>query len=322
MERRQLHDEDVDEVLALWNDAVSGEEGHDRDRLDADDLGAFRNSEHYSPAATLVAEDEGDLCGVAAGYREHARTGETTDGPAHLAGIAVDPDRWREGIGQALLGGVEDALRAAGASTITFHLLRQPTRLASGPSLDTGAYRFLVSQGYQPHEHAMYLRNDLDRFELPDEIRQRRERLEAEGITFKHAERGERESLLALLDEQFSTGWHDRFERATAEDDSPAIPIVKAEGEVIGFMGPCWIDADTGRGSIGTPGLDSAYRGRGIGKTRFFLGLQYLKEVGATFTEYRTGYDPMGADAATEMYFDSGARLVEIVGKDLRKPLE
>lgn len=319
MRIRRLHDGDVDEVVTLWNDAV-GTEGHDRDRLDVDELDAFRDGEHYFPRGAVVAEDGKDLCGFAAGYRESARTDRTTEAPGHLAGVAVDPDRWREGIGQRLLEAVEDALRAAGTAEVTFHLLRQPVRFASGPPLDTRAYRFLISCGYRPHEHAMYLRNDLDRFELPEMVSERRDELESEGITFEHLDPADRESFLALLGEHFSEGWHDKFERVTANEKFPAIPVVKAENEVIGFMGPCWVD-DTGEGSIGTPGLDPAYRGRAIGKTRFFLGLQYLKRVGARFTEYRTGYDAMGEDAATEMYFDSGARLVEVVGKDLRKPL-
>lgn len=320
MEIRQLHDGDVREVVSLWNGAVQAE-GHDRDRLAVDELESFRNGEHYFPEGAVVAVDGGEIYGFAAGYRESVRTERTTDRPGHLAGIVVAPERWREGVGRALLETVEDALSAAGAAKITFHLLRQPERLVSGPSLDTGPYRFLVSRGYRPHEHAMYLRNDLERFELPAAVERQRDELESAGVTFEHLEPADRESLLALLDRHFSEGWHGRFERATANDDFSAVPIVKADGAVVGFMGPCWVDENTGEGSIGTPGLDPDYRGRGIGKTRFFLGLQYLKQGGATFTEYRTGYDAMGEDPATEMYFGSGARLVGIVGKDLRKPL-
>jgi len=192
-----------------------------------------------------------------------------------------------------------------------------PIRFVLGLYLDTYPYRFMVSRGYRPTAHALLLQNDLIEFRLPDEIKARRDALAEEGITIRWYRRNDREQMLSFMAKNFSGGWYTTIKKATDGFAEPRILIATASERIIGFMGPMGCEAG-GRGWFGSPGVSPDFRRKGIGTVLWHLGLDYMKQSGATFTEYTTGV----TNPARFMYFRSGARLVAVFCRDFHKRLK
>ena len=317
MQVRPIEPTDVEAVCQVWNAAMSAQgQGYGKHTLDPKRVESFMADEVFAPEASTVALDGEDILGVCFGYPAKRDDGLV----GRLAGIAVDPAVQREGIGSALLAAVEEALAAAGATRMYYHINRQSHQFTRF-YLDTGPYRFLQAAGYRPTHHAVRLRNDLADFELPAEIAERRDALAAEDITIGRVERDEREALLEFMEPHFPGGWENAVRRATRDFSDTEVMVAKDGDTIIGFHGPHQVDEASGRGRFGCPGVNPEYRGRGIGKTLIYLGLENLTRMGATYTDYRTGYQRPDMSASTEIYWDSNARLVEVIGKIAEKEL-
>lgn len=67
-------------------------------------------------ALLLVADDGGELVGMAVGVQGRTQGGAGTpiDGLCHISMIFVSPERWGEGIGSQLVDAVLDGARSAG----------------------------------------------------------------------------------------------------------------------------------------------------------------------------------------------------------------
>ena len=309
------------EVSALWNEAVEAQgEGYEQHALTAERLDEITRDDNYLPSGAVVATDGGETVGFALGYVQtvdYRREGNLEAMPARLAGIAVKPGRWRQGIGCKLLEAVEGALAQEGKTEVAFETWRMPVWLLRGPYLDTGPYRFLLACGYRPLGHGLLLRNDLDQFELTDEMKSRRDSLFREGVDYKFYEPADRDELLEFMARHFSGGWHLAIERATEAHEAPKILMALADGQIVGFMGPFHLAGAGQPGHFGSPGVAADFRGRGIGKVMFHLGLDYLKNAGASETSYSTGV----TNSARFIYFDSGAELVSIFCTHFHKRL-
>ncbi len=92
------------------------------------------------PGCWLLAEHSGQPAGLAFYAPE-----KFTDGTWNLYLLAVHPDRQRGGLGAALIGSVEQALRSAGARM----LLIETADLASM----SGTHRFYERCGFQQEAH-------------------------------------------------------------------------------------------------------------------------------------------------------------------------
>jgi len=311
----------VAEVAALWNQAVQAQgEGYGQHRLSVQRLKQILHDQNYLPEGALVAEERGELIGFAMGYVQTVdfhQEGDLEGNPGRLAGIAVKPGHWRQGIGRKLLDAVETTLTQQGKTAVAFETFNMPISLVRGPYVDSGPYRFLIACGYGPLEHELLLRNNLEQFELTDEIKKRRERLSREGIEYRLYEVGDRENLREFMARCFPGAWYTIIQRATEAPNSPHILMAIAAGQIVGFMGPFGVDQPGEPGSFASPGVDPAFRGRGIGKVMFNLGLDYLKKLGATETTYSTGV----SNPARFIYFDSGAELLDIFCCNFHKSL-
>ena len=318
----ELRKDRVPEVVALWNEAVTAQgQGYEQHTLAESRLEAIIGDPNSLPSGAILAEQEGKLVGFALGYVQTVDfrgEGGLDAMPGRLAGLAVKPDQWRKGIGRALLGEVERVLSRQGKSAISFESYRMPIHLARVFYLDTGPYRFMISCGYRPKEHALCFRNELSDFELSDEIEQRRERLAGEGIEVRWYEPQDRPDLLAFMKRCFPGGWFTVIKGATEASPPRTVLIAVARGRVVGFVGPFWLPPDpSGRAGFGSPGVDPEFRGRGIGAVLFHLSLDFLKSSGARFTDYSTGI----SNPARFMYFKSGAALTAIACSTFHKAL-
>ncbi len=308
------------DLAALWNRAVLAQgEGCEITRCLVERLDAVVHEDGLS-FEVVVARDRTEVVGFALGCAQKAGSGDGTESgsqPGWLSGVAVEPSRWRQGIGRRLLRGLEQAFVKQGKTAIATQTFRMPVSLLRRPYLDSVPYRFLLSCGYRPLTHEFYLRNNLERFQLSDEIRRRREVLSAEGIHYRMYEPGDRAELLEFLGRCFSGGWHADIERATADDRRPVIFVVRAADQIVGFMGPMDIGQPRTPGSFGSPGVDPAFRGRGIGKVLVKLSLDYLKKAEVSEVHYSTGV----TNPARFIYSDSGAELIGVYCSSFRKSL-
>lgn len=110
-------------------------------------------------------------------------------------------------------------------------------------------------------------------YELPDE----RPQLE-DGIHIRPVMAAEISQMREWIERHFSRGWADEFERG-AHDNPVGSLIALDERSPIGFV--CY-DA-TALGLFGPTGVDSAYRGKGIGSALLFAALDAMKAKGHAY---------------------------------------
>lgn len=237
--------------------------------------------------------------------------------PGRLAGLAVRPDCWRQGIGRALLKAVEAALRKEGKSAVAFSCYGMPISLVHHIYVDSGPYRFLLKLGYRPLGHELGLRNELSTFRLGEDIKRRRRELYERGFTFQWYEPALRGNLLQFMARHFPGGWHTSIQRATDREPPAKILLALTSDRIVGFIGPFHVGAPGQPGSFGSPGVDPDFRRRGIGTVLFHLGLDYLKNAGASATSYGTGV----TNPARFMYFRAGAQLTSVYCCNFHKEL-
>jgi ribosomal protein S18 acetylase RimI-like enzyme len=314
MDIMQLQKGHLADVVSLWNDAVVAQgQSYQGYAISYQRLADIMEDENFFPSGALVGSSHGRLVGFALSYVQTVdfrREGDLEAKPGRLAGLAVRPDCWRQGVGRELLGAVEAALAKEGKSAAAFQTYRMPISLVHGIYVDTGPYRFLLACGYRPLEHELRLRNELSRFQLSEDIHRRRKELADEGFIFRWYEPADRDNLLEFMARHFSGGWQMSIQRATHRQ--PPLKILLAirvqDSKIVGFIGPFYAGEPGHRGSFGSPGVDRDFRRRGIGTVLFHLGLDYLKAAGASYTEYGTGV----TNPARFMYFRSGAQLTSV----------
>jgi GNAT superfamily N-acetyltransferase len=308
MEIVQFQKNHAADVVSLWNDAVTAQ-GEDVEQytLSEERLQEIMEDGKFLPAGAVVAESSGRLAGFARGYVEPEpgyKKDELRACPGQLAAVVVHPDYRGQGIGRALAERVEAALKGEGQSVVDFCL---------GLALDSGPYHFLLACGYRPLAHILGLRNDLSRFQLDEEVKQLRARLEAEGITFRWYERSDHDHLLQFWAQYFPF-WYD----PTDMDLYPDIKFLLAlsEGRIVGFIGSFYTPGE--KGYFGSPGVHPDFRRRGIGTVLLHLGLDYLKSEGVRYTPYSTHAD----NPARFMYLSSGAEFTGVHCGWFRKKLQ
>jgi len=328
----QMERVEIPQVVDLWNEAIRAPgEGYERHAQSSERVERIFDDPNFLPEGALVARQRGELVGFALGYVQTADflgTGSLESTAGRLAGIAVRPDRWRQGIGRSLLRAIEDVLAENGKSAVSFSVYHaMPLALVRSIHLDSGPYHFLRASGYADIGHELVFYNDIAQFELQDWVIERRERLEGEGITFRWYGPQDRSELLEFMTREFAAVWQGIIKVALTSQGPPEILLALASGQIVGFIGPFDVrergrfyfttDSRAGWGSFGSPGVASALRRRGIGTVLWHLGLDHLRRSGVRFTEYGTDLD----NPARVMYLQSGARLMEVGCVELRKSL-
>lgn len=312
MEIMQLQRSHLEEVVSLWNNAIEVQrQGYQTYTISCQRLMNIMEDENFLPSGALVAVSKDRLVGFALGYVQKADfrgEGDLEAKPGWLAGLAVRPDCWRQGVGRALLEALESALQKAGKSAAGFQTYRMPISLVHGIYLDTYPYHFLLSCGYRSLEHELRLRNELPSFQLDRDILRRRRKLASEGIIYRWYQPNDRDNLLEFMAHHFSGGWYTSIQQATHREPPARILLALASDRIVAFMGPFYTSKPGQPGSFGSPGVDPEFRRRGIGTVLVNLGLDYLKSVGASYTEYGTGV----ANPARFIYFGTGAQLTSV----------
>jgi GNAT superfamily N-acetyltransferase len=328
----QMAQAEIPQVVGLWNEAIQAQgQGYERHVQSGERLDRIVNDPNFLAEGALTAREAGELVGFALGYVQTVDflgTGNLEGVAGRLAGIAVRPDKWRQGIGRSLLTSIESVLAERGKSEVSFPVYhRMPIALIRSIHIDSGPYSFLRACGYEDISHELVFYNDIRHFRLQDWLIERQERLEGEGLSFTWYQSQDRLDLLGFMEREFPGAWKAIIETAVSGASLPEILLALTSGHIVGFIGPFDVrergrfyfstDSRTGWGSFGSPGVASTFRQRGIGTVLWHLGLDHLRRSGAEFSEYGTGLD----NPAQHLYFHSGARLIEISCEDMRRRL-
>ncbi len=105
------------------------------------------------------------------------------------------------------------------------------------------------------------------------------------------------------MEQHFQSWWYGSY-RPNLERDKPwpvILAVDVAQDRVVGFIGYITV-AQNGRAGF-SPGVDPAYRKRGIGKVLVHLWAKDVREMGAVESLISTG---LGNIPARSIYFDMG----------------
>ncbi len=320
MRIRVFEKADLPEVMNLWNaSAAAGEVAYKP--LTAEIFQTkFLLSPHYSPEYSLVAEEDGRVIGFVNGiYKKIFLPKETPENtPGYLTVIFVDASHRHRGVGTALLKALTDAFSQAGKKTISCSG-NNPVNLpwlvpgthghdhnnAPGVEVDCAGYGFLLKQGFEDKysEVAMYL--NLADYVPPPDLRERQERLLAEGIQTGRYDVSLGCDFDRMCDRVGSEYWRKvLFDETHAQTPRPILAAVH-EGHIVGFTGP--VDREpSGRGWFTGICTDPVFECRGIATVLFNLLMQEFIACGAAFSTLFTGKE----NHAQRLYLRTGFQVV------------
>jgi GNAT superfamily N-acetyltransferase len=327
----QMERSEIPQVVELWNHAIEVQgQGYERHVQSTQRLEKIMEDQNFLREGALTAKQDGELVGFILGYVQtvdYLGEGGTDKIPARLSGVAVRPDKWRQGIGRQLLSSLEEVLASKGKPEVSFPVHhKMPLVLVRSIHLDSGPFFFLKACGYEDFGHELVFHNDISKFELANWVIERRERLEREGFSFRWYQPSDRAELLPFMERCFWPAWYAIIETATGGETVPKIMLAFKGDQIVGFIGPFdvgerrfyfSVDARSNWGGFGSPGVDPDFRQYGLGTVLWHWGFDYLKRAGAKFTEYGTDL----INPAQHLYFHSGATLIEICCKDMRRRL-
>ena len=250
MKMRQLRDQDIEELLALWNrnmpfDQLTPELLEEKVWDDKD----------YNPGTALVVEHENTLIAFAMGLN---RTG-MPEPMSYIKLMVVDEKYQYRGIGTRLLREVEAQLKAGGAERIR---LGESAPNYLMPGLDpryTRALVFFEKHGYRRFGETWNMEADLSKQDF--DTSQEEKRLAERGIEIRRAIMGDFEDLEVLLQQHWPS-WIPEVQRSLLNYPI-SLHIATLDGKIIAFSAYDCNNFNTGW--FGPMGTDLQYRGLGIG---------------------------------------------------------
>lgn len=345
---RLYKQEDVDAMVALWNEAVEAGEvvyrpidkayWHEKIELDP----------NFTTDYTFVAEADGQIAGFISGLcKKVMLNGENNDNtPGYFTCFFVKKEYRGRGIGRMLVEKLEDAFRAAGKKKIMCG--GNPINIDwiipgtpghdhnNAPAMDEDCdgFPFLKKLGYQVDaaEIAMYL--DLAKYIPWEGFELLREKLASEGVYVGRYDTDLDYDYDGMCDRVGSEYWREalRSEIACHKENRPNTdirflpngrvpasprPILAAtcDGKIVAQTGPLDLQ-ESGRGFFTGICTDPLYERRGIATVLFNVLMQEFIAEGAKFSTIFTG----DSNHAQKIYKRTGFKIVRrfsIMEKDL-----
>lgn len=235
---------------------------------------------NFDPAGAPVARlgEEVVGFGLSLARRVPLEDAPPDTGRGYITLLAVDPARWRRGVGSALLRWMEDYLRARGCTTGMVSPYAPNYFL---PGVDVNAYqpalRFFLKHGYAEVYRPLSMDCNLRGLRTPDWVQERMAALKNAKVVVESYRAELIPALLRFLRAEFPGDWQRFVREAVArieQGDSPErLWIAHEQGEVIGFS---HYEGER----FGPIGVAQAQRGRGIGQALLYRTLQAMRAQG------------------------------------------
>jgi ribosomal protein S18 acetylase RimI-like enzyme len=235
---------------------------------------------NVGPQNLLCAQLDGRLAGFClAIVREVPLEGEELDSDrGYITLFAVHPAYRGRGVADRLLDAAEAHFRERGCAKV---LISPYSPGYFVPGVDAQAYpgalAMFSKRGYQEAGRPVAMQCDLWDMTIPEWVKERRHKLEAEGGRVEHWRPGLTQPLLAFAREEFGGDWV-RWVRngmaAICDGDSPDRLIIAHDAA--GVLGFSHYKGER----FGPIGVGAKQRGRGIGQVLMFETLQAQRRQG------------------------------------------
>lgn len=321
---------DIPAVLSLWNGSVKAGEVVYVPLTEAYFEEKFLRNPSYTPAYSLVAEEDSKVIGFINGITKKVflpkETNENT--PGYITCIFVHPEHRRQGVGSQLVKELCARFRADGKKqaacsgnnpiNLDWTIPNTPGHdhnNAPGMDMESAGYAFLLSQGFGEtyREVAMYL--NLADYRAPEDLAQRQSKLAAEGIYTGHYDVSLNYEFDGMCDRVGSEYWRKVLQDETAKPNPRPLLVATHDKSIVAFTGPVDRQA-SGRGWFTGICTDPLFEKRGIATVLFnLLMLEFIK-VGARFSTLFTG----DSNHAQRIYANAGFRVARrfvVMQKDL-----
>lgn len=305
-------DQYTDAVIGLWN-TVAVRDGY-KEMTEASFSGIFTGNRYFDPENTFVLVEEGEVKGFACGC-----TGGDLplgDHAGYITYIVLADEVCTDDNYKMMLEHLEGRFQSLGkkqADVLFFNPMMLPWYIPdtprhehnNAPGVPTGSrlHSFLLGQGYveRAQECAMYL--NLSSFSIPQEIRGKEEKANADGYTVELFDQGKHHSVTDMLQGFDNPLWQKEIAQST-EDGVPVV-VAAHHGKVVGFAGPV-IRQESGRGYFAGIGVHPEHEGHGLGSILFFKLCEAFQQIGTDYMSLYTG----STNPAIRIYEKAGFKTV------------
>ncbi|NLJ85655.1 MAG: GNAT family N-acetyltransferase [Firmicutes bacterium] len=273
---------DESSIWRLWNQCLP-KEGICWDQF----LKKVLLDKNFDSDGAIVAEADGKIIGFAyCVIRRVPMEGTNLESDrGWLTVIFVHPDYRRRGIASAMLNEVYDFLAKHGRSLLAVSPYA-PNYFWPGvdPEHHKEADEFFKEHGFKVQSAPHAMEADLRFFSVPEEVSQRIEELEKEGIRIGYIEPRYYIPLFKTIEEHFSAEWLRVAREALERGDSPDNIVVASREKVDGspeVVGWCQYGGyDNVPERFGPFGVISAMRGKQIGKALLYKCMETMRQKG------------------------------------------
>ena len=326
MEIKRFDNKDLQEVLALFNEAIMNNETIYKLLNEETFRTLFCEEKTNIIPIIMIGMEDGKIIGFAAG-----NTSVQLD-KAYITYVGVDKEYRRNGYGRQLLKELEKSLKEVNQAIIKYEILFfNPTNLvwlipetpghdhpnAPGIDMQSSAYLFFKNMGYRDfaYQNVYYL--ELKNYTLPANMETILKQLEERELTITTYQ----PDLHYGFDELFNNLDNENWRTVITENISKSnggnpVLILEHKGKICGFTGPLDVQK-SGRGYFAGIGIHGDYRGGGAGKVLFASLCIGLKEMGAEFMTLFTGEN----NPARNIYEAAGFKIVKSFA-DMRKEIK
>lgn len=299
-------------VIDLWN-TVAVRDGY-KEMTEASFSGLFTDNRYFDQENTFVLVEEGEVKGFACGC-----TGSDLplgDHAGYITCIVLADEVCTDDNYKMMLEHLEGRFQSLGkkqADVLFFNPMMLPWYIPdtprhehnNAPGAPTGSrlHSFLLGQGYveRAQECAMYL--NLSSFSIPQEVRGKEEKANAEGYTVELFDQGKHHGVTDMLQGFDNPLWQKEIAQST-EDGVPVV-VAAHHGKVVGFAGPV-IRQESGRGYFAGIGVHPEHEGHGLGSILFFKLCEAFQQIGTDYMSLYTG----STNPAIRIYEKAGFKTV------------
>lgn len=312
MNIRRFTKEDVQEIVALWNETATVY--HYKPLTEASFYSTFIEHDYYDENCVLVAYEEDKIVGFAAGcIGDDLPLGEVA---GYITCVWVNEDVDQQ-LYHRFVEALEQRFIAAGKTQAEV-LFFNPVKLvwnipialehehnnAPGISKDLPLYPCLIERGYvdRATQCGMYLK--LGEFVIPEDIAAKEQRAADKGYRVLYFDQAKHEQLDELLAALGNPQWQQEITDAAARQ----IPFVVAvlEERCVGFAGPIVRQAN-GRAYFTGIGVHPEHEGHGLGSVLFFRMVEAFQNEKCDYVSLFTGIN----NPAIRIYEKAGFQTVK-----------